>query len=182
MATTIMKFNSKIAIGATLFLLIQGCSTVQNAPAPVIAEPDYTSLDVLKDISAEARHELRILAKMKEAEVMKSLSKEQHAQRTFQALNVPRGFEVRQDFYHEGGLAVDAAEALALMAGYDFEVLNEDGAAHIPVSIVTKKKPLNEALRELGAQTGDLAEISVDEAANLITFRYLEKDSSLKPW
>lgn len=182
MAITKTKGFSSFAIGATIMLVLQGCSTTKTATAPTIAEPDYTSLAVLKDISVEARHELRLLAKMKESEVMPSLTKEQHAQRTYQSLKVPRGFEVRQDFYHQGGFAVSAAEALALLADYDFEVLNEQGSQKIPVTIVTKNKPLNEVLRELGAQTGDLAEISVDEAASLITFRYLKKDSSLRPW
>lgn len=182
MAITKNKNLKRLAVGATLLLALQGCSTVQNSPSPSIAEPDYASLKVLKDISVEARHELRLLAKMKEAESMKTLTREQHAQKTFQALKVPRGFEVRQDFYSQGGYAVDAAEAMALLAGYDFEVLNEPGSEKIPVTIVTKNRPLNEALRELGAQTGDLAEISIDEAANLITFRYLKRDSSLKPW
>lgn len=176
MAIIKSKAFNKFLLGTSFVLVLQGCATTKEVTTETVAEPEYSSLDVLKDISIEARHELRLLAKMKEAEVMPSLTKEQHTQRTYQSLHVPRGFEVRQDFYHQGGSAVSAAEAMALLADYDFEVLNENGSQKIPVTIVTKNKPLNEALRELGAQTGDLAEISVDEAANLITFKYLKKD------
>lgn len=180
-----MKINNKnIVLGGLIAsaILVSGCASSPKSASPRLAEPDFSSVEVLKDVSIEARHELRLLAKMQEAAAMQSMTKEQHEQRTYQALTVPRGFEVRQDFYHEGGYAVDAAEALALMAGYDFDVLNEAGSQKIPVDIKIKNKPLNEALRELGAQTGDLAEISVDEAANLIVFTYLKKDSSLQAW
>lgn len=176
--------NKKLVLGTVIStaVLLSGCASSPKASQPRLAEPDYSSIEVLKDVSIEARHELRLLAKMQEASAMSSMTKEQHEQRTYQSLTVPRGFEARQDFYHQGGHAVDAAEALALLTGYDFDVLNEDGSQKIPVSINVKNKPLNEALRELGAQTGDLAEISVDEASNLIIFKYLKKDSSLQAW
>lgn len=176
--------NKKLKWGVVAISMIglSGCASNSKAPSPALAEPDYNSIEVLKDVSIEARHELRLLAKMQEASAMKSMSKEQHEQRTFQSIHVPRGFDIRQDFYHEGGYAVDAAEAIALLAGYDFKVLNESGSQKITVNIKIKDQPLNEALKELGAQTGDLAEISVDEAANLIQFRYLQKDQSLNAW
>lgn len=176
--------NKKLKWGiiAVSILGMGGCASTSQVPSPTLAEPDYDSIEVLKDVSIEARHELRLLAKMQEASAMKSMSREQHEQRTFQSIHVPRGFDIRQDFYHEGGYAVDAAEAMALLAGYDFKVLNESGSQKINVNIKIKNQPLNEALKELGAQTGDLAEISVDEAANLIEFRYLRKDQSLNAW
>lgn len=181
---SIKRNNKKLILGGVIAsaVLMTGCASSPKSAAPKLAEPDYSSVEVLKDVSIEARHELRLLAKMQEAAAMQSMTKEQHAQRTYQSLTVPRGFEIHQDFYHEGGYAVDAAEALALMTGYDFDVLNEPGSQKIPVNIRITKEPLNEALRELGAQTGDLAEISVDEAANLIVFKYLKKDSSLQGW
>lgn len=176
------KKNLILGSVAASALLMSGCSSSPKIQDPNLAEPDYSSVEVLKDVSIEARHELRLLAKMQEAASMRSMTKEQHEQRTYQALTVPRGFEVRQDFYSQGGYAVDSAEALALMTGYDFDVLNEEGSQKIPVKISVKNQPLNEALKELGAQTGDLAEISVDEASNLIIFKYLKKDSSLQAW
>lgn len=179
---TINKKNLILGGVLTSAFIITGCSTAPKSISPALAEPDYSSIEVLKDVSIEAKHELRLLAKMQEAASMQSMTKEQHEQRTFQSLTVPRGFETRQDFYHEGGYAVDACEALALMAGYDFKVLNESGSQRITVNMKIKNKPLNDALRELGAQTGDLAEISVDEAANLIIFKYLKKDSRLQTW
>ena len=137
---------------------------------------------MLKKMSVETRQQIRLLAKMQEAEAMRSMTPEQHAQETVQSMTVPRGFETRQDFYSNGSYAVDAARALAVLTGYKFRILNSDQGQKIPVNISVKDAPLDEALRELGAETGQLAKIHVDEAANLITFEYKSPAKSEDQW
>lgn len=159
---------------AAMIALTAGCASTKVAPVQDISiKRDTTALEKLKEISIEARHELRILAKAREAEAQESMTPDQHKQRFFQAVHVPKGFEKIEDFYYVGS-ALKAGQELAQRAGYHF---TQDGKAPVNmpfVNIVIHDQPLNEALKELGMQTGKLIRVEVHEAANppIMVFKY----------
>jgi hypothetical protein len=151
-------------------LTLTACASTPSG-GPVIASTNLDSLKVLEDIAIEARHELRLLAKMKEAQSMKIMTDEQHAQRSFQALVVPPGFERMVDL-DITDKAEKVAEAVALMAGYEFTVVGDSDGHDVIVNLHLSSEPLNEALRELGAQTADLATINVDQNSGKIFYEH----------
>lgn len=151
-----------------------GCAS--QSPVKVVESelPGASALKELRDISIEARDELRILAKIRESKSQASLTPEQHNQKFFQATYVPDGFEKRVDFKYTGE-ASKATEAIAMIAGYKMKVFGVPIPNEPWVGIEFKDKPINEALKEVGMQTGDAIRIEVYAPAKLIRFIYKEQ-------
>ncbi|MNS46834.1 hypothetical protein D3C72_793460 [compost metagenome] len=122
-------------------------------------------------MSVEARDELRLLAKAQEAKAQAGMSRAQHEQRFYQATSVPTGFDRRLDFQYTGP-ASKAAEAVAMMAGYKFKVFGNPIAQEPWVRINLKNQPLNDALKEVGMQTGDAITVELYPAAKLMRYVY----------
>lgn len=164
----IKKLLSILAVGP--LITMSGCATVSE---PVVTEfkPEVNALSELRDISVEARHELRILAKLQESKHMESLSAEQHAQRHFQATYVPEGFERLVTFKYTGPASKTAA-AISKIAKYNIRVEGERPAIEPWVRINLKNQPLNEGLKEIGLQTGQKVKVEIHEPAKLIRFIY----------
>jgi len=159
---------------APLFIvaLSSGCQTLQQQvkvdDAPKI---ESNALSELKKISVEARHELRLLAKAQEARNAGSLTAAQHQQRFFQATYVPEGFEQNVSFKF-AGKATKALEAISLIAQYKIETYGQMSGIEPKVLIHIDDKPLNDALKELGMQTGDSMKVEVYPASRIIRAVY----------
>ena len=166
-----MKSNFlKITMAAVGVSLLGGCATSQQVSNESLKLPNSEALDELVNISIESRDELRLLAKSQESIAQKSMTKEQHEQRFLQATQVPEGFEIKGDFKYAGP-AVKAARAVATVAGYKFIVDGKPNADEPWVYIDIKKEPLNEALKELGLQTGE--KVRIELHAKIMRYRYL---------
>lgn len=162
-----------LKLGLTLLavsLLATGCGHAVKRSTVVIAPPVHP-LDELRSIGVEARDELRLLAKIKDAKNAPSLTVEQHAQKHFQATHVPAGFERTAQFSYTGD-ATRAAEALAQVAGYKFRTLGKPMPNEPWVTIHIRGLPLAEALRELGVQTGSAIRVEIHEAERLMVVVY----------
>lgn len=168
-----MKRNLSLALTAiSLSLALTGCASNQTARATSVqVTPPVNPIDELRSVAVEARDELRLLAKVNDAVNTPSLTKEQHAQRYFQSTYVPKGFERNSKFSYTGP-ATRAAEALALMADYKFKGPSVRLANEPWVTINIDNQPLNDALRELGVQTGSSIRVEVLEKANVINVVY----------
>jgi len=164
------RFKLKNAVLASAIVAISGCAST-GGERVLNEKPTLDSMKYLEEIAVEARHELRLLAKMKEAQTMEVMTEEQHKQRAFQALVVPHGFEKRVDLDVEG-MSESVAAAVAKMAGYEFEIVGDSDGHDVFVDIEFKNKPLNEALRELGAQTGDFVTIEIDQNSSKMFYNY----------
>lgn len=168
-----MKRNFSLALTAvTLSMALGGCASNHTARAThVSVTPPVNPIEELRSVAVEARDELRLLAKVNDAVNTPSLTKEQHAQRYFQSTYVPKGFERNSKFSYTGP-ATSAAQALAMMAGYKFK----SPSVRLPnepwVTINIDNQPLNDALRELGVQTGSSVRVEVLEKANVINVVY----------
>lgn len=164
--------NKKIALSLATVAILSGCSTTQELVTPETG--NYSeALEELVNISVEARDELRILAKSREAVAQESMTKEQHEQRYLQATYVPDGFKKHVSFKFTGPSS-EAAEAIAKMAGYKFKRYGKPLAVGQEpwVNIQLKDQPLNDGLKELGLQTGDSVRIEVHPPANLMRYVY----------
>ena len=75
-------------------ILFTGCvNNPSNIVDPIVNFEADPALLELRQISIESRDEMRILAKTIEAKAQESMTKNQHEQRSFQAIHVPEGFE-----------------------------------------------------------------------------------------
>lgn len=164
-----LRWRLVVVMGA-----LAGLTACKQMPAP--SPVDNSALDNLVTVSIEARDELRLLAKAKEAQMAETLTAEQQAQKQHQALTVPEGFHRRADFAFTGH-PEKAAEALATMAGYTLKIQGRPNP-HVPyVRIMEHDVPLNEALKELGIQTGDTVRLELYPAARLMLFIYKSQAS-----
>ncbi len=168
--------KNKIALTAILLgVSLSGCTSVGDYnPSDDLSANKKSALNSLVQISIEARDELRLLAKTQEAAAFESLSKEQHDQKEFQALKTLEGFRGKVDFSYDGP-STKAAHAIAKMAGYKYKQYGKPlNVFQEPwVSINIKDQPLNEALKELGMQTGKNVRIEVYEPAKLLRYVYV---------
>lgn len=161
-----------IAIGACLACLaVSACQSSGAEHVRVIAPP-VSSLDELASLSVEARHELRLLALAQEAVARQEMSAQQQEERFRQATYVPPGFDQSVQFNFTGP-ASEAAKAIAMLAGYELSYEGAPLASEPFVRIQVDGQPLNEALRELGAQTGSVIRVEVFPAASLMRFVYV---------
>jgi hypothetical protein len=171
-----IKIN-KAALPIALVATISGCagtSTLDPVPKK-LSISESMALQELKKISIEARDELRILAKTREALAVESMTDAQHKQAFYQATTIPDGFEKRVDLSLRGVTATEATHAIAAAAGYVVDVVNTRPMSNEPlVNIQTHSEPLNEALKDLGMQTGDAVRIEVHPASRLIRIVYKE--------
>jgi len=166
-------------ITGTLLVLtgLAGCASQPQEPDYVLDERSISALASLRDVSVEARHELRLLAKAQESMAQESMTPEQHQQRAFESTHVPKGFDERKTFVFQGP-AVEAAEALAILAGYGkggFKIVGKPIANEPLVFIDIRNRPLVEALHEIGMQTGNEVRIEVFEHQNLIRYVYADQ-------
>lgn len=158
-----------MAIALASVITFSGCANHKSVKKVELAGPDTNSLAELMSVSVEARDEMRILAKTQEAIAQKSMTKEQHAQRFFNAVTVPAGFDKKVTFNYVGKSS-QAAQAVAMAAGYKFVIDGKPIANEPVVHISIKNEPLNEALKELGIQTGD--SIRIEVYSNVLRFIY----------
>lgn len=152
-------------------IALSGCANNTPLTRNVVVDPPAHPLNELRSIAVEARDELRILAKVVDAKNAPSLTKEQHAQKEFQATHVPAGFERNAQFSYTGP-ATKAAHALAQVAGYKFRTLGAPIPNEPWVTIRINQLPLNEALKEIGVQTGTAMILEVHEASRLMVLVY----------
>lgn len=155
-------FNKK-NLKKTLLLAsitLSGCANHSNIKPTKLEMPNSNALDELVSVSVETRDELRLLAKTQEAIAQKTMTKEQQEERFFKATTVPRGFEKIATFNFTGP-ASKAAHALAIATSHKFDCTNIPLENEPWVHISVIKQPLNEALKELGLQTGDQAVVQV---------------------
>ncbi|MFK4132038.1 DotD/TraH family lipoprotein [Pseudomonas luteola] len=171
-------FNMNLTTGihalvmASALFALSGCAgQMPGAGNEVVIVPPVSVGDELKEISIEARDELRLLAKAKEAMAQRSMTPDQQRQATYQALTVPKGFEKRVQFKYYGR-ASEAAKAIGAVAGYTVKIEGKPIPNEPFVSIKTMNAPLNDALRELGMQTGDAVRIEIHQSAKLMRFVY----------
>jgi hypothetical protein len=157
------KAKMMLLIALTASMLV-GCVKKQE----IVDEPSVSpAIEELRQASVEARDELRLLAKARDSLAQKAMDEEQRRQRFFQATTVPAGFE--QPFTLDfAGDAVKAAEAISRMADYRLVMEGKPSRHAVIVDIHIDAQPLNEALHELGAQTGDAIMIEVYPNAKLM--------------
>lgn len=154
-----------------LSFVLAACQGSGPITETIIVEPPVSSLDELASLSVEARHELRLLAKAQESIAQQAMTPQQHEDRFRQATYMPAGFEGNVDFRFTG-LASEAAKAIAILADYEILFYGEPAANEPFVRLQVDRQPLNEAIKELGLQTGDAIRIELHPAARLMRFIY----------
>ncbi|MEZ8292754.1 DotD/TraH family lipoprotein [Vibrio splendidus] len=169
--------KNKITLSSVMMsaMLLSGCASNEPLPeAPKVI--NSRALDALASIAVETRDEMRLLAKSQDSIAQAKLTKEQHEQRYINATLVPDGFEVITERFDAVGPASDVAEKLAAVAGYEFKETTRPSSVEEPwVNIRIRNQPLNDALYEIGIQTGDVVSVQAYGAAKLMLFRYTVK-------
>lgn len=160
-------------------LLIAGCSSKGDLPTDLKPERfNDGAIEEMKVAAVEARDELRLLAKARDGVAQKTMTQPQRVQRFEQATNVPAGFERIVTIPRFNGTIERAVSLVSKLAGYSFGT--PQGLPPRTPMLVTlnlRNKPLNEALKELGMQTGDGALIKVLPKSRLVILQYTDTDS-----
>lgn len=168
----------KLAIILIATSILSGCATFNSEEDSknmvVTNTPQKLAIEEIKDIAVEARDELRLLAKYQQALASKSLTEEQHRQKFFQSVYIPDGFEQEVDLNIQDR-AAKVARAISTIAGYDFDIVGSPTVTDPMININIQNQPLNEALKELGMQTGGLMNIEVYPAARLMVLNYISE-------
>lgn len=162
------------AVASSTFLTgcVQQQTVSQGAIAPAVLQAEAPNpLDEIKRISIEARDELRLLAKAEQAMAQRSMTAEQHAQKSYQALHIPAGFEQLVTMKYTS-TAEEVARLVAEAAGYEFKAYGQKPLISMFVSIDLNNQPLNDALKEVGLQTGNSATLEVYEEGKIIVLNY----------
>lgn len=165
-----MSAISKV-VGLSAVLVMTGCAT---RPLPPVSGGDDFGrgpLSELKQTAEEVNQSLKLLAQVRDAKLQPAMTSGQHRQRYFQATTVPKGFEGNVTFMFDGD-ATAAAEAIASLAGYTLVKEGKAPRSPVPVSIHIEGRPLNEALRQLGVQTGDAVMVEIYQPSKLIRLIY----------
>lgn len=154
-------------------VLLAGCSSTERKDSEYVITntPQKLAIEEIRDVAIEARDELRLLAKYQQALASQSLTEEQHRQKYYQSVYIPDGFE-QEVTLNIQDRATKVAKAISTIAGYDFDVNGNSIIKDPMVNINIKNQPLNEALKELGLQTGGLITIEVYPASKLMVFSY----------
>lgn len=163
-----------VLIAATLSTACTMNNSNQQDERVITNTPKKLAIEEIRDVAVEARDELRLLAKTQQALAMNSLTEEQHRQRFYQATYVPEGFESEVTLNIQDR-AEKVAKAIATIAGYDFDVSGNNVHGNPMVNINIDNQPLNEALKELGMQTGGLVDVEVYPASKIMVFKYLSE-------
>ncbi len=161
------------ACGASMISVV-GCASVETKKPDAEGMADDGPLAELRMIAVEARDELRLLAKTRDATATPSMSQYQHQQKSFQALAIPPGFNEPVTLNFQGN-AENAAQAIAGLAGYELRVLGNKSRTDVVVKIDIEDLPLNEALRELGSQTGDSVMVEIYADKKLMQLVYQDQ-------
>lgn len=171
--TNKLKVFSAVALTATV---LSGCASNQF-DRPQSTEFEDGALLELRNAAIEARDELRLLAKTRDSIAQESMTDNQRRQRFEQAVNIPAGFEKNVTIRFTGE-AHKATEMIGKMAGYERVVIQgRKPRTPLIVSLDMKNRPLNDALRELGLQTGDGAMIEIYPSEQWIKFTYTDTDT-----
>ena len=165
--------SQKLGLLCVSLALLSGCVTTSTKTdvSVVAITPKKLAIEEIKDIAVEARDELRLLAKYQQALAQESLTDAQHRQKYYQSVYIPEGFE-KEVTLKVQDRAEDVAKAIAAVAGYDIDIQSDNLLYNPMVNINIKNQPLNEALKELGLQTGGLIDVEVYPASKLMVFKY----------
>lgn len=165
-------------LATSMLLLVTGCATSGSHSTGGSDKIHFESkaFEMLAEASVEARDELRLLAKTRDAKALGDMTEKQRKQRFQQAIEVPEGFESITTVNFTGE-AVDATKLLSRLAGYN-EVLEMGNKPRSPVivSVNQKDKPLINAMRELAMQFGDVGTIEIYPRVKQIRVVYSDTD------
>ena len=171
--------RSVLSISIAAALLFTGCSSKGNLPTDLKPERfNDGAIEEMRVAAVEARDELRLLAKARDGVAQVTMTQAQRTQRFEQATSVPAGFERIVTIPKFNGTIEQAVTLVAKLAGYSFGIPQGlPPRTPMLVSLNIRNKPLNEALKELGMQTGDGALIKVLPKTKQMVLQYTDTDS-----
>jgi len=160
-------------------LLMSGCASNKGNVSSDLTPERFNddAIVELRDAAVEARDELRLLAKTRDGVAQKIMTQPQRVQRFEQATSVPAGFERIVTIKFDG--TIDKALTLvSKLGGYTFGIPQGlPPRSPMLVTLNIRNKPLNEALKTLGMQTGDGALVKVLPKSKQIILQYTDTDS-----
>lgn len=164
-------------IATSMLIMVSGCaSTSYHGSESEKVNFDSKAFNMLAEASIEARDELRLLAKTRDAQALGEMSEEQRKQRFQQATRVPEGFDKNTTIKFTGEL-IDSVKLISKLAGYN-KVLEMGNKPRSPiiVNITQEDTSIINALREVSMQSSDSASIEVYPNVKQIRVVYNDLD------
>lgn len=165
-------------LATSMLAALSGCATsgTNKIGGDESISFDSKAMIMLAEASVEARDELRLLAKTRDAKALGEMTDEQKRQRFDQATKVPDGFEQITTIKFTGEV-FEATKLISRLSGYGkvLEIGNKPRSPII-VDISQVDKPLINSLREMSMQVGDAATIEVYPSSKQIRVVYTDVD------
>lgn len=183
-----MLLNVKKVLAISVLTAISsGCASKGSISSDLSPERfNDDAIVEMKNAAIEARDELRLLAKVRDGVAQKIMTQPQRVQRFEQATSVPKGFERIVTIPPFTGTIDKALILVSKLAGYSYGT-PEGLPPRTPMMVTLgdvknpfRNKPLNEALKELGMQTGDGALIKVLPKDKRIVLQYTDTDNKAR--
>ncbi|WP_203368669.1 DotD/TraH family lipoprotein [Cysteiniphilum marinum] len=151
-------------------LLTSACAHVDNKP-----NPSHDPLYALDMVAVETSKNLNELALIQNAKLKDSSSEEEWRDFMFNLQAVPKALSKRKSFQYVGTVQ-DSIKGIADLAGFDFYVVGNPPSSPVMVSIKSDNDMLIDTLRDINAQTGSKADISILPDSKLITLTFNQYD------
>jgi defect-in-organelle-trafficking protein DotD len=164
------KTIKKIALPTVVLsaLLLTGCASMGGDKQPKLSSEPLYALDT---VAIQTSRNIQELTDIKTAQLHKASTDNQWRSFMFNLQSIPEALAQKESFNYVGQVQ-DAVKGISELAGYRFYVVGNAPAQPIMISINAKDQTLMDSLRDVNAQIGSKADITLAPNAKLITLTF----------
>jgi defect-in-organelle-trafficking protein DotD len=149
-------------------LALSGCAFFQPEKQSKLSNEPLYALD---SVAIQTSRNIQELTDIKTAQLHKSSSDQQWRSFMFDLQAIPPQLAQKESFNYVGQVQ-DALKGIAELAKYRFYVVGNPPAQPLMISINAKNQSLMDSLRDVNAQIGEKADITLAPNAKLITLTF----------
>lgn len=155
-----------------LSMLVIGVSGCMTSPTKEV-KPQFSDepLYALDSVAIQTSRNIQTLADIKTAQLHKASNDEQWRSFMFNLQAIPPQLAKKESFNFVGQVQ-DAVKGIAGLADYRFYVVGNPPAQPLMVSVDSKDQSLMDSLRDVNAQIGDKADITLSPDSKIITLTF----------
>ena len=167
----VFNMNKKNKITGTFVVAlllsgITGCASLEHPPAM-----SNSPLDNLSAVAVNTSNNIREIAALKTSQLQNDSSSEQWREFMFNLKSIPPKLNKKETFRFVGTVG-KATKGIADQAGMTFHAIGHAPSQSILVNLNSDNEMLINSLRDINAQIGSKAKVTISPKANLITLTY----------
>lgn len=169
----ISKVSNVTKITCTVTLLLSGITGCASVEQPPVMSND--PLDNLSTVAVNTSNNIREIASLKASQLQNDSSSEQWREFMFNLKSIPPKLNKKETFRFVGTVG-NATKGIADQAGMAFHAIGNAPSQPILVNLNSDNEMLINSLRDINAQIGSKAKVSISPKSNLITLTYSVED------